>query len=145
MTAHTTEAQVEAALRRNFGNITMAAAELGVTRQAVYLRVMGNERLQAAIVETEETMLDVAVAVAHKAVVNEDLPTTRWYLDRKGRSRGFGPQVGLSAPGGGPIQMRVQPVAPVLPIADLPDDARETTREHLQRMYQQMLEGASEE
>lgn len=130
MTINTTETQVEAALRRNFGNITYAAMELGITRTAVSMRVRGSERLQAAKAEIEETILDLSEAGMVQGLIERDGPMIRYHLDRKGRARGYAPRQELTGADGAAL---VSAVAPVVQLDEMPDDERGLLRELLQR------------
>lgn len=86
---HVSNAQIKAALTAQMGVIVLAAKQLGVTRQAIHLRVNASPELQAHIADVEETMLDVAEGVAKSAIIAQDKQMTRWFLDRKGRNRGY--------------------------------------------------------
>lgn len=84
-------AQLEAALRRHAGVFSLAARELGVSRQAVFDRVRRSAQLQRIVSEIEETLLDAVDAGLADLIINKRDPATlRWYADRKGRRRGYG-------------------------------------------------------
>lgn len=95
--------QLKAALKKNLGVISLAAQELGVTRQAVHGRVNRSPELQAWIADIEETMLDAAEAVIKEAVAKKDRQTTRWFLERKGRSRGWVTRSEVTGADGAPL------------------------------------------
>lgn len=86
-----TEAQCEAALRKHSGIVSLAAKEIGVSRQALHQRIERSDRLQAALLDIDEATLDEAEGVIVDAiVVKRDVSTARWYAERKGKKRGFG-------------------------------------------------------
>lgn len=87
---HITPGLLKAALRRNAGVYALAAAELGVSRQCVRQRVQSCPDLRAFVDDLGEHVLDLAEAAIINAIRRGDGPTCRWFLDRKGRSRGYG-------------------------------------------------------
>lgn len=116
----------------------MAAAELGITRQSVHERVRNSERLQAARIDIDETILDVAEGVMWQGILDKDLPTTRWLLDRKGRRRGYSPKTEIGGIDGGPIVV----AAPMVELDSMPDEERELLRELLRRQRARQLGSA---
>lgn len=89
MTQKATVAQLKAALKRSAGVFAAAAHELGVSRQAVHERVRRSPSLQRWVAEIDTTILDRAETTVIDAVVGGDLLTAKWYLERKGRGRGY--------------------------------------------------------
>lgn len=114
----------------------MAALDLGVTPRGVRERVKNSGRLQGAIAETHETILDLSETALVQAIIEKDGAMVRFHLDRKGRHRGYGLRSELSGPNGGPLQMAVQPV---LDFEAMPDDERELLRVLLERQRARML------
>jgi hypothetical protein len=90
MANHHSIAQIEAALRKADGRPAAAARILGISRQAMHERVARTPRLQECITEIEQTLLDLAEGVIIKAVRAGHFPTIKWFLDRRGRKRGYG-------------------------------------------------------
>lgn len=86
---HFSDAQLKAALKSSAGILVLAADKLKVSRQAVHHRVNKSPAIQKFIHDLEEQMLDRAEAVIADAILNKDRKTTQWYLDRKGRGRGY--------------------------------------------------------
>lgn len=84
-------ARCKAALRKHAGVFSLAALELGVSRQAIYQRVQRSPELQRVVQDIEETLLDAVDAGIADLIINKRDPATiRWYADRKGRGRGYG-------------------------------------------------------
>lgn len=94
------EAQFKAALKKHAGICSMAAAELGISRSAVTQRIGNSRALQAFVLEIEETLLDAAEAVIADAILKRDRQTTRWYMERKGKRRGYTTRVEQTGPDG---------------------------------------------
>lgn len=88
-----TNAQFKAALKKNGGLAAHAARDLGMTRQGVSQRIRKSPELQAFLAELDQTHLDTAEGVVLEAIANKDLPTARWYLERKGKKRGYATKV----------------------------------------------------
>lgn len=84
-----TEEMLEHALRKNAGIALLAANELGTSRQNVGQRIAKSPRLQNAIKEAREELLDTGEGHIAKAVLSGDKPTIRWLMERLGASRGY--------------------------------------------------------
>lgn len=105
---------VEAALRRHAGVFSLAAQDLGVSRQAVFDRVRRSERLQRVVTDIEETLLDAVDAGIADLIINKRDPTTlRWYADRKGHRRGYGNRDDFEDPPAPPVTIHVRYVDPL--------------------------------
>ena len=98
-----TEAQLKAALRKHGGVYVLAAQELKCTRQNVWARVKDSEELQTYVAEIEEEIIDAAEAVVKDAILKKDRQMTRWYLERKGKHRGYTTRTELTGEGGVPL------------------------------------------
>jgi hypothetical protein len=85
-----TDAELKAAIKTRGGVLSLAAADLGVTRQTVHGRVQASEELQAFVREVEAEVLDAAEGVIMTSIEKGDGPMARWFLERKGRERGYG-------------------------------------------------------
>lgn len=88
------------ALHKAGGIQTEAARALGVGRQQVSDMVARHEVLQKAIEEATETMLDEAEYNVHDAIKEGDLDVSKFFLDRKGKKRGYGRMNGIGNAGG---------------------------------------------
>jgi hypothetical protein len=89
------EAKIVAALRKWGGMSALAAKELGITRQAVHQRLKNSATIRAAVAEIEEETLDIGEGHLIKLVRNGDKEMVKYYLDRKGRRRGYGNSVNV--------------------------------------------------
>jgi hypothetical protein len=93
------EKSIENAIKGSLGNVSFIARRLEVTRQIVWRRITGSERLKTLFDEENESMLDNAenelVNVMNPSA-NEDprtrLEAVKYYLDHKGKKRGYGRQ-----------------------------------------------------
>ena len=89
-----TDARVMAALRKWDGMVSLAARDLGMSRQGLHQRIAAQPELQQFIADLNVQILDTAESQVAKKVRRGDGTTIRWLLDRKGRDRGYGPQAG---------------------------------------------------
>lgn len=87
------EAKIIGALRKWGGIKALAAKELKTTRQNINGRVNRSPKIQEALSEIEEENLDIGEGHLIKALRNGDKDTVRYYLDRKGKKRGYGNRV----------------------------------------------------
>ena len=90
-TRHTIK-QIEAALCQADGQPSLAARDLGISRQAIHERIHSSPRLQAVMEEIRAEMLELAEGNIAKALRAGDMAVTRWYLERKGRHLGYSPK-----------------------------------------------------
>ena len=93
------EAKIIAALRKWGGMSALAAKELGISRQAVHQRVKNSATIRAAVAEMEEETLDIGEGHLIKLVRNGDKEMIKYYLDRKGRQRGYSNSVNVGLDG----------------------------------------------
>lgn len=84
-----TVAKVEAALRKYHGIVTQAAEACGVARPTLYNFMKKHPELKEIRDDLDETLLDVAESNVIGALQSNDMKTTRWYLERKGKDRGY--------------------------------------------------------
>ena len=78
------------AIHRHAGVISLVARELGTSRQNIHQRIKASPELQAAMAEAEDELLDVAEGHVARLIRQGDRATIMWYLNRKGRTRGYG-------------------------------------------------------
>jgi hypothetical protein len=83
-------AELIRALRQAEGIQADAARLLGVERSTVCRRVQRDPGLRDLIEEIVEETLDAAESAIRKAIREGDLATSRWFLDRKAKLRGYG-------------------------------------------------------
>lgn len=89
------DAQLADALRKHAGIKARAAKAVGLDRSSVQERVERSPLLQQAIKDGEEKLLDIAESQLTKSVSRGDKDMVRYYLDRKGRKRGYGANVSV--------------------------------------------------
>lgn len=88
-----TEHEVITALRRNNGIVQNTANELGISRITLWRMMRDNSVLRDVQEEATEVLLDRAESHLYSAINEGDLPTVKWYLERKGRIRGYANRV----------------------------------------------------
>jgi hypothetical protein len=85
-------AQVIEALRKTFGNLSMTAKQLGVTRQAIQYYVQTYPTVQQAMEEAAQSVSDKAESNIVLEVMRGDLKASTYWLENKARDRGYGRQ-----------------------------------------------------
>lgn len=94
-----TDEMVIAALIKHDGMVALAAKDLKITRQSLHERVNGNKRLQEAILDIDQAIISKAVKSSNRRITKgRDGAHLRWFLDRRGRHLGYGPQLGDAPP-----------------------------------------------
>ena len=100
-----TPEQVTEALLKADGNLTAAAAKLGVSRQGVYEYIKRYD-LQDVLDQARENMVDEAVGQLHKLVRDGNLGATIFYLKTQAKGRGFTERIEQTGANGEPIVYR---------------------------------------
>lgn len=96
-------AKVEAALRKYKGILSSAAEACGVARTTLYRFMEKHPELKEVRNELDETLLDVAETNVITDLEKGDMKTTRWYLDRKGKDRGYVTRAEQTGKDGAPL------------------------------------------
>lgn len=112
-----TEEDIEAMLRANAGIVSAAAEKLKCSEQNLRVRIANSAHLLKVQEEIDEVVLDLAESVVIHNLRAKKLEAAKYILDRKGQKRGWGQQVKLTGPKGGPLQVaatveRVDPTTP---------------------------------
>ena len=96
------EDKIVKALWATGGFIGKAAKKLNVTQAAVSNRIKKRETLKVILDEIIESHLDVAECKLIGLIKKSDLAAIRYYLDNKGKSRGYSKvhEVEISVPKG---------------------------------------------
>lgn len=81
--------QIEKALLKSNGLVTVAAKMLGVTHSAISHRIRKSERLQKVQDSIVEKKLDMAENVVDEHMKNKNLTASFFYLKTKGKHRGW--------------------------------------------------------
>ena len=97
--------QVAEALLSCDGNLTAAAAKLGVVRKAVYDYIKRYE-LQHVLDEAREKMVDEAVGQLHRLVRDGNLGATIFYLKTQAKNRNYSERIEQTGANGEPIEFR---------------------------------------
>jgi hypothetical protein len=100
-----TAEQVTEALLKCDGNLTAAAARLGVVRKAVYDYIKRYD-LQSVLDEARETMVDEAVGQLHRLVRDGNLGATIFYLKTQAKNRNYSERIEQTGANGEPIEYR---------------------------------------
>lgn len=99
---HVSTAAMIAALEKNNGILQFAAMTLGINRGTIYYRIEKDPALAAAYEQICEAQIDKAEQVVLREVDAKDLETAKWYLDRKGKKRGYSTRTELTGEDGRP-------------------------------------------
>jgi len=76
-----------------------------MSRQGVYNWLARHPELEEVRKEAEDSLLDIAEGHVHTFVVNGDAKMIRWFLDRKGKDRGYTTRVESTGADGGPVSI----------------------------------------
>lgn len=102
--------EVVAALHQSFGVVAGAARLLKCTRQTIYNYRDRYPEVREAMEEGSEIGLDVAELHLHSLIAKPDHPAHPraliFYLERKGRRRGYGKALEMTGADGGPIETK---------------------------------------
>jgi hypothetical protein len=103
-----TAAQVAKALTESHGLVSIAARQLGCSRQAVEKRIKTSALVRQALHDAREATLDVAEASLYNQVLAGEGWAVCFILKCLGKDRGYveRAQVELSGPGGGPLLLQ---------------------------------------
>jgi len=93
-----TDKQIALALEKTGGVVLYAAEALGVHRNTIHLRMNMNESLRRIASDCVEDNLDKCEHWVAKYIAEGDKDMIRYYLNNKGRSRGYSPRVDLGVP-----------------------------------------------
>lgn len=87
------EKLIAAALRKWGGIPALAAKEVNTSRQNIYQRVKNSKKLQEVVRDIEDETLDLGEGHVVKGVRDGDKDYVKYYMERKGKRRGYGPKV----------------------------------------------------
>ena len=93
-----TDRQIAIALELSGGVVLHAAETLGVHRNTIHLRMIRNPKLRKIALDCVEDNLDKCEHWIAKYIQEGDKDMIRFYLNNKGRSRGYSPRVDLGVP-----------------------------------------------
>jgi hypothetical protein len=91
-----TKEQFLAAVQGSGGLVGTMAGTLGVDRETIERAMQKWPEVSEAFQMESEELLDLAERNIHQAIKAGDVEVSRWYLERKGRERGYGQQISAS-------------------------------------------------
>ena len=83
---------VEKALRKSGGIVSYAAKSLNISRQYLSTWITANE-MRDVLTQIDEEAKDRAEAVIMEAIADKDVSTARWFMERKGKDRGYSQKI----------------------------------------------------
>lgn len=92
------------ALMDHCGNLSKAAEACDVSRRAFYAFVDKYPELEEVREEAKNILLDVAENNVTKDILRGEMKTTRWFLERMGKDRGYVTRVEETGKDGAPVQ-----------------------------------------
>ena len=105
-----TVAKVEQELRATYGNQSAVARKFGVSRQAVADYISRYPRLQVALAEANDTILDNGESALYKAVLQGEPWAVKWLLATKGKARGYVERQEVTGKDGEPFTITIRRV-----------------------------------
>ena len=81
--------EIEKAIHDKRGNVSAVARHFGVTRKTLYKRINKSPKLQEALVEARNTMLDNAETTLYDEAINGNITALIFFLKTQGKSRGY--------------------------------------------------------
>lgn len=97
---------IEAAIQRTAGNVSLAAHSLGVSRMTLYRRINKSERLKNAVEDAREKMVDEAETALRHLISEGNVAAIIFALKTIGKNRGYVERQELTGKDGGPIDLR---------------------------------------
>ena len=91
------EAQRDGALQQCGGNVQDAATAVGIRRETLSRAISKSMRLKSAQIIGNENLLDLAESKVVKGIKKDDGAMIRFFLDRKGKNRGWSTKHEISA------------------------------------------------
>jgi hypothetical protein len=85
-----TKAVLLQSIRESSGQISEIARRHGMTYYGVQKRIKSDPELADALEDTRETLLDIAEHQLIEAIKAGNLQAAKFYLETKGKSRGYG-------------------------------------------------------
>jgi len=98
-----TDAEIEAALVRSIGNLTVAAKSLGISRFTIYRRMERSPRIRTVYDTARESMIDNVESSLYRRALGGDVTACIFILKTRGKDRGYVERHEISGPNGGPI------------------------------------------
>ena len=93
------------AIEESRGITAIVAKRLQVQWHTADTAIKNDPIALQAFIDEKENILDVAETVIMNALINDDVRTAQWLLERKGSKRGYNPTVELKGNGTEPITL----------------------------------------
>lgn len=116
------DAQLAEALRKNIGNVSAAAAALGVTNGAIYQRLRNHPELAEIQADARDRVTDMAKARVLKRIERDDWSAINLWLTTQA---GWTKTTNLAGPDGAPLQTAPQVSIHVSYVAGAPEPEAE--------------------
>ena len=91
-----TNKQILKAYKSERFNKTKTARRLGISNQHLYRLISKDPKLKKMLIQAEEERLDTAEDVLLKMIEGENFQAVKFFLETKGRDRGYGNKVEVS-------------------------------------------------
>lgn len=98
--------KVKLAIEQAGGIRSAAARTLKVSRVTLWRFINRHPALQEFLAEVDEEVLDMAEVKILQAIRAGDMHTVRWFLECKGKDRGYTRRVETTGKDGGPIEVK---------------------------------------
>lgn len=95
---------IEVQIEKLKGNVAAVARSFGKSRTAVYDKINGNKRLQKALVDSRQTMLDNVESKLYQKALDGDTTAMIFFLKTQGKSRGYTERQEITGANGGPVE-----------------------------------------
>ena len=82
---------------KSYGSLSETARQLGTTPQALNHRLSRSPELRQAFANVEDALLDRAETQLHRKIEQGDLRAIMFFLERKGRNRGYGKDIHITS------------------------------------------------
>ncbi|RWQ83454.1 MAG: hypothetical protein EOS85_11550 [Mesorhizobium sp.] len=105
---------VTEALKWSGGLVTAASRKLGCHTTTLYSFMNENPALKAVREEISEALVDLAENTLYRAIREGDLKAVMFFLDRRGRHRGYGWKAEVTGRDGAPVQFELEDARAVL-------------------------------
>jgi hypothetical protein len=102
-----TAAQMIAALKKTKGMVYLAADELGCHAETVLNYADRYKSVRDEINTQREKVVDIAELKLYQKIMDGDDGMIKYYLSRRGKSRGYTTGQEISGPNGGPLQVAI--------------------------------------
>jgi hypothetical protein len=96
-----------AALKKTKGMVYLAADELGCHAETVLNYADRYKSVRDEINTQREKVVDIAELKLYQKIMDGDDGMIKYYLSRRGKSRGYTTGTEISGPGGGPLEVAI--------------------------------------